>query len=86
MAKTIRQLSDALKFLALASLLETMQEGGSSVTLNYGEDTGHWECSWIVGGERFTEVRGNPDDAARACVRRVRERLMAHQAPGGERG
>jgi hypothetical protein len=34
--------------------LELMRRNGSSVTLNWGEDTGQWECSWITGGKRFT--------------------------------
>lgn len=29
-----------------------MQEHGSSVLLNWGEDDGLWECSWITGGVR----------------------------------
>lgn len=33
-----------------------MQEHGSSVLLNWGEDTNLWECSWITGGERYTGV------------------------------
>lgn len=28
-----------------------------SVVLNYGEDTQGWECSFIVGGKRYTSVR-----------------------------
>ena len=31
-----------------------MQHHGSSLTLNWGEDTDAWECSWITGGLRFT--------------------------------
>lgn len=27
---------------------------GQSVVLNFGEDTGAWECSFIVGGRRFS--------------------------------
>lgn len=30
---------------------------GQSVTLNYGEDTQGWECSFIINGKRFTSVR-----------------------------
>jgi hypothetical protein len=31
-----------------------MAESGSSVILNWGEDSNTWECSWISGGVRFT--------------------------------
>jgi hypothetical protein len=34
--------------------LEWMKTNGSSVLLNWGEDTNAWECSWISGGKRFT--------------------------------
>lgn len=30
---------------------------GQSMVLNYGEDTQGWECSFIVGGKRYTSVR-----------------------------
>jgi len=36
---------------------------GQSVVLNYGEDTQGWECSFIVGGKRFTSVRSEPTHA-----------------------
>lgn len=42
----------------LQEVLEWMADGGSSVLLNFGEDTGAWECSWITGGERFTGIHG----------------------------
>lgn len=34
--------------------LEYMKRGGSSVLLNWAEDNDLWECSWIVGGVRYT--------------------------------
>ncbi|HEY8691119.1 MAG TPA: hypothetical protein VIR57_00110 [Chloroflexota bacterium] len=43
--------------------LYDMQHEGSSVTLNWGEDNGLWECSWITGGKRFTGFSSDPEDA-----------------------
>lgn len=37
----------------LAAILGRMQQMGSSVDLNWGEDTGTWECSWISSGKRY---------------------------------
>jgi hypothetical protein len=56
---------------ALPTMLAYMQRYGSSVTLNYGEDTGLWECSWITGGERRTSVCETPTRAARECIDEV---------------
>jgi len=64
-----------------SSLEETllwMKDKGSSVDLNYGEDTDAWECSWITGGERYTgvnkEIRlsvlGSLNKCFAACVER----------------
>jgi hypothetical protein len=39
-----------------ADVLAFMRHNGSSLTLNWGEDTDQWECSWITGGDRFTGV------------------------------
>lgn len=36
--------------------LAFMQQRGSSVLLNWGEDTSLWECSWITSGERVTGI------------------------------
>ena len=55
----------------LATVLAFMQRNGSSVVLNYGEDTGLWECSWITGGERITTVYADPSRAARECIAKV---------------
>ncbi len=67
-------LPDIVKYCDLAGLLEGMEERGSSVDLNYGEDNRMWECSWIVGGERFTSLASTPDDAARSCAQKVADR------------
>jgi hypothetical protein len=41
-------------------LAEWMKEHGSSFLLNWGEDDGLWECSWITGGERYTGLSQYP--------------------------
>lgn len=38
---------------AAGDVLLFMAHKGSSVELNWGEDTDAWECSWITGGTRF---------------------------------
>ena len=37
-------------------LIRWMQRHGSSLILNWGEDTGNWEVAWISGGKRFVGV------------------------------
>lgn len=41
-------------------ILVDMQMHGQSVTLNWGEDNGVWECSWITGGNRYSGFSKNP--------------------------
>ncbi|MDE2100073.1 MAG: hypothetical protein KGL39_22655 [Patescibacteria group bacterium] len=40
-------------------LLAVMAARGQSVSLNWGEDDGLWECSWITGGQRHTALSTN---------------------------
>lgn len=41
--------------ITLEDALREMKEGSCSVLLGWSEDDGqHWECSWIVGGVRYT--------------------------------
>lgn len=41
--------------LTLEQALTEMKSGSCSVLLGWSEDDcDRWECSWIVGGERFT--------------------------------
>jgi len=47
----------------LYDMLVWMQEHGSSVVLNYGEDTEQWEASWIRDGQRHVAVRRDPAEA-----------------------
>lgn len=50
-----------------ARYLAYMKERGSSLTLDWGEDSDMWECSWISGGDRFTGVARSPLRAAVDC-------------------
>jgi hypothetical protein len=52
------------RITSLEALLAEMAERGSSVTLNWGEDNGMWECSFITGGERYTTFSRHPFHAA----------------------
>lgn len=54
-------MSDELEYVDtiephIEALIEWMAKRSQSFTLNYGEDTNMWECSWIVGGQRYTAV------------------------------
>jgi hypothetical protein len=48
---------------SLYGALLFMARHGSSVVLNYGEDTEQWECSWIVNGRRFVGIEADPEAA-----------------------
>lgn len=56
----------------LTDTLGWMASRGQSVTLDYGEDNQHWECSWITGGKRFTGVRREIIDAVRDAIGKAR--------------
>ncbi len=63
-----------IRFATATTLLRVllfMTEHGQSVTLNWGEDDGLWECSWITSGERFTALHSDPLEAARHVGRDV---------------
>lgn len=60
-----------------------MKRKGQSVTLNWGEDTGMWECSWITGGQRYTAFSSYASTAAQAA--KDKGRLAAHRAQPEER-
>lgn len=47
-----RQKDEAMSTL---DTIERLRQSGSSLAMNWGEDTGLWECSLITGGNRFTE-------------------------------
>ena len=56
----------------LLVVLTWMQAHGSSLILNYGEDTEHWECSWITSGTRYLGVRRTLPDAITECLKCAR--------------
>jgi len=59
---------------AIPRALTWMQDKGSSVLLNWGEDDNQWECSWITGGERYTGFSENMTAAIVACLLKVKHR------------
>ena len=59
----------------LCEQLRFMADGGSSVELNYGEDTGRWECSWISAGHRFNQDSGDPEIAVKLILRQVKDAM-----------
>lgn len=59
----------------LEQALAWMREGSCSVILNWSEDDGpFWECSWIVGGERFTGFQTDIRKAVLQAINRCIER------------
>lgn len=53
--ETARQLH--AKQSSIEETLAWMIDNGSSLILDWGEDSHMWECSWISGGERFTGLQ-----------------------------
>lgn len=58
---------------SLEETLARMKDGSCSVLLNWSEDDGEfWECSWIVGGKRYsgfqTDVRMAVLEAINKCI------------------
>jgi hypothetical protein len=51
-----------------------MTEHGSSLIMNWGEDTGMWECSWITGGVRIIVVSKELE----AALTEARIKALAH--------
>jgi hypothetical protein len=41
---------------SIEELIEHMVSHGSSLTINWGEDTGCYEVDWITSGERFRGI------------------------------
>lgn len=62
--------------------LERMKREGSSVILNWGEDTDMWECSWITGGVRFTAFSTDLNRALEDCyMKMVKARVHSLDCP-----
>jgi hypothetical protein len=54
---TVHEVIEGMKqHWPLEGVVTWMESRSSSVTLNWGEDTDKWECSWIVKGKRFTGI------------------------------
>lgn len=49
-------------------LIEHMVDHGSSLTINWGEDTGCYEVDWITSGERFRGVSRELYQAIRQAI------------------
>jgi hypothetical protein len=55
--------------ITLEDALLEMKNGGCSVLLNWSEDDlDLWECSWIVGGVRYTGYHTQPRLSVLAAV------------------
>lgn len=67
------------------ALVRLMTRRGTSVILNWGEDTGQWECSWIFRGERYTGVRADPFMAVWEAVALAMEAAEKEEGQDGER-
>jgi hypothetical protein len=57
---------------AAGSVLHFMAAHGSSLTLDWGEETAAWECAWVTGGTRFV---GHGDTAMLAICRAAMEAM-----------
>ncbi len=55
--------------LTLATKIAWLKAHGSSLSLNWGEDTGCWECSWISSGKRRTVVTQRLETALDALLK-----------------
>lgn len=63
----------------LEQTLAWMKEGSCPVLLNWGEDHGeYWECSWIVGGVRYTGMQTDPRRAALDAIVKCTLALVEH--------
>lgn len=68
---------------AIPRALTWMQELGSSVLLNWGEDDNLWECSWITLGKRFTGNSENMTAAIVACLLKRKNRDTPYYVTDG---
>lgn len=61
---------------SLAEQLDYLVAKGSSVTLNWGEDTGAWEATWISGGVRHGGVGAAPQQAIFDLLTKVIDKFL----------
>ncbi len=64
--------------ITLEVALHEMKLGSTSVLLSWGEDDGLWECSWIVGGKRYTAHDHQPRLAVLEAVVRCIRSLVSN--------
>ena len=62
----------------IVHLLLNMKEHGQSVTLNWGEDNGLWECSWITSGKRYSGFSDNMLSAVLTAYMKAIEAVDVH--------
>lgn len=65
-----------LQKVDLEDSLKWMADHGQSVILNYGEDTEHWECSWITGGVRHSGFSRSPREAVIQAVEKAKDAMV----------
>lgn len=82
----LNELKGLLFVGSAVDLLNFMRAHGSSVLLNWGEDDNLWECSWITGGERFTEVSLELEPSVRRCGLKVFREMEARTQPTASAG
>ena len=63
----------------LEDLLDEMSTHGSSVILNWGEDTGKWECDFISGGVRYCAVSLYPDYALGEALAKAKQAALRRE-------
>lgn len=54
----------------ISDVLQEMAEQGTSVLLNWGEDTHNWECSWITSSKQYTSHAAWIEGAIAHCIGR----------------
>jgi hypothetical protein len=67
----------------LETTIEYLINHGSSMTINWGEDTGCYEVYWITGGSRFRGVSRNLRTAMSQAVENAVEHLERAPAVSG---
>lgn len=58
--------------------IEYMREHGSSLIMNWGEDTAVWEVSWITSGKRFTGFSKDLRTALDTSHRKATDAFRVH--------
>lgn len=67
--------------IVLEDALREMKEGSCSVLLGWSEDDWQlWECSWIVGGKRYTSHHPQPRTAILGAVVKCINDLIQQEA------